>query len=150
MIEGPLLLAFGDATGDHIGFTLHELDGYSFIRGGIHLVAGDRTVELHGRSGIEPLALSHLRTDLVLLLSEGGTVFFGDHDFGQLVELTARSGEFAVAANLPSQDLWDITLPPMRRPSVEALVAVIDEAERRFGRLTAHCGCGQPSSSWFR
>ena len=54
--EEPLLLAFGDEAGDHVGFTLEELDSYSFIRGRIYLRTRDRAVELDGRNGIEPLA----------------------------------------------------------------------------------------------
>lgn len=69
-----------------------------------------------------------------------GSAYFGDHDFGSIVELDARGdGSIAVHVNRPSEDLWDVELPPMRGDDLERLVEAIDTTEQEFGDLIGYC-----------
>jgi hypothetical protein len=105
---------------------------------------------LDDRNGIEPGAVAHLRTDLRRLLTDGGTVYFGDHDFGQLVELTRPpSGDVRLVANLPSLDVWELDIGVLTARAAQEVLDQIDEVEARFGPLVGHCGaCGVPVSGY--
>ena len=79
-------------------------------------------------------------------------MFFGDHDFGQVVELTVtETGVVHVTANNAAANVFDIEIGEIGWDHVDALTFRIDEIEQRLGSLTGHCrSCGVPSSAYYR
>ncbi len=127
-------------------------DTYNFLLGPITVVApGHEAYRLEDRSGVEPLALAHFRTDLTTLLRVGsGRVFFGDHDFNQIVDLEFVDGQLRLRSDLASLDLWEIDVAMLDTSDVEATIEEIDRVEQRFGPLAGYCGgCGVPKSSYY-
>lgn len=151
-----LFIVFGDPDGERVEFgplttTDHHADSVSFIDADLTLRIDDCAPLVLKRSGIEALALSHFRTSLRRLVERGrGTVWFGDHDYGQLVEITAQGdGLAAIIVDLPAGDLWDIPLPSMSLQQLLEIAGQVDEIEDRLGRLTGYCeACGEPAEVW--
>ena len=153
-------LIFGRQDGDRVVFgplAVHDwgrsADGrVDFVAAMIDLwVDGECKVRLDDRNGIEALSLRHLRDSLVSLRDNGrGTAYFGDHDFGEIVDLEARpDGTMSVRANFPSQDIWELDLPPMDSDDTAKLIGAIDAAEAIFGDLVGYCeGCGIPPATY--
>lgn len=151
--DDDLLLVFGDQDGKRIEFGPltafdHGTDSLSFFDADIVLRVGGCEPLALERSGIEALALSHFRTNIRRLVERGrGSVLFGDHDYGQMVEITARGdGLAAITVDLPAVDQWDIALPPMTLDQLLQTAVVVDEVESRFGSLIGYCdACGEPA-----
>lgn len=126
---------------------------YDFIDGRITVVDANGIIEiLDDRNGIEALALANLRDDLRQLAHAGqGIVFFGDHDFGQIVEMEViRPGVIRVLANLASLDRFDILVGEIAVDAVDEIIDQIDRVEARFGPLVGYCGgCGIPAHAYY-
>lgn len=129
-----------------------EVAAYSSLMGPITVVApGHPPYILEDRSGVEPLALSWFRADLKRLLSERkGRVFFGDHDFGQIVDLEYIDGAVRVRSDLASLDVWDIAVATLSPTDIQVTIEDIDRIEAAFGPLLGYCGgCGVPQSAYY-
>lgn len=126
---------------------------FDFIAGPIRVEDREgQEFTLADRNGIEALALGHFRTDLQLMLSNGhGVVFFGDHDFSQIVELeVVRPAVVQVVSNLASLDRFDMAIGEIELSALRDVVEQIDRIEMSLGALIGYCrGCGSPSSGYF-
>jgi hypothetical protein len=78
-------------------------------------------------------------------------VFFGDHDFGQIVELeVTRPGGIRVLANLAALDRLDIVIGKIAVDALDQIIDQIERIESRFGALVGHCGgCGVPTHAYY-
>ena len=150
LVELPLnfSIVFGPLTRG-IGFMAE----YDFLDGGITVVDATDAVEtLDDRNGIEALALANLRDDLRQLAHDGhGIVFFGDHDFGQIVEMEViRPGVIRLLANLAALDRFDILIGEIAIDALDEIIAQIEHIESRFGALVGYCGgCGRPTHAYY-
>jgi len=106
---------------------------------------------LEDRNGIEPDQLAQFRTDLGTLRDTGrGGVFFGDHDFNQIVDLELlRSNSVHVVANNAADGIFDIEIGEYPASIIEDLIQQVDLIEIKFGPLVGHCKACGPSSSGF-
>lgn len=139
-------LIIGDSEGSSVVFGPLSAKGadrsptgsFDFIDGPITIRGASGQWHLSHRSGIEPLALAQFRDDLGALRAAGkGLVFFGDHDFGQIVELKVTDrGCIHVTANNAADNVFDIEIGEFGWQQVEALMMRIDEIEQRLGSLT--------------
>lgn len=103
----PLELRFGAVAGDRLTFVLdHEAHG--FVHGPTILTLNHNDLVMNRQNGIEALALANLREDLLALISQGGSLCFGDHDFGAMVRMDRRHDEIEARLDLPSEDIWDV------------------------------------------
>jgi len=125
--------------------------GFDFLTADVFVSAGHRQLRLTGRNGIEPASLPQLRSDLdKLIASRDGEVFFGDHDFGQLVSFTWQDDDIMLLSDLPAEDAWDIDLGRIAPDQIAGIAGQIDAIERAFGPLTGYCaGCGEPFAAWY-
>ena len=129
-----------------------EVADYDFLMGPVSVVApGHPPYLLEDRNGVEALALSCFRADLKRLLSEReGRVFFGDHDFGEIVDLECVDGDVRVRSDLPSHDVWEIEVATLGPADIQATIEDIDRIEAAFGPLLGYCGgCGIPQSAYY-
>lgn len=159
--DGPELLGvrIGHGDDDYVSFgplspdeSSREGETYNFLMGPITVVAPrHQTYRLEDRHGVEPLALAHFRTDLRTLLRAGsGRVFFGDHDFSQIVDLEFVDGELRLRSDLASLDVWEIEVATLTSSEIAATIEQIDRVEERFGPLAGFCGgCGVPQSAFY-
>lgn len=155
-----IYLMVGDPEGPGITFgplRVREADrsrsGYAFIEAPIDIRHTTGRWQMDGRNGIEPLALANLRSDLRSLReARSGRVFFGDHDFSQIVDLAAvNPHQVRVVANSASHDVWDIDLGMLTFSELAAVEAQIDRIELALGPLTGYCGaCGIPQPAFYR
>lgn len=142
-------IVFGPLTRSSIG----NMSEYDFLDGRITVVDADGVTEtLADRNGIESLALANFRDDLRQLVHAGqGIVFFGDHDFGQIVELEIiQPGVIRVLANLASLDRFGLPVGELAVEAVDELVDQIDRIESSLGPLLGYCGgCGAPARAYY-
>lgn len=145
-----LRLVFGDPAGDHGTFPLGAPGEHGTCPGAPSAVVGGRAFRTRG-AGVEALALAHLRADLLDLVAYAdGAVRFADHDEALAVSLRREGDAVALTVDVAAADVWEQPLPPLSFAAIRALVAVVDEAERRWGSLVGHCGCGAPPRSFYR
>jgi hypothetical protein len=142
-----LEIRFGAEDGNQIVFGLDEADPY-FVMGSISVRVDGEWIKLADRNGIERLALRHLADDVRDLVANGGSMCFGDHDYGQLVQIESRKEGVVGWVDLPSEDRWDIPLGTLAESSLLAIADAVEQAERVFGPLIGHCGCGTPTRTW--
>ena len=130
-----------------------DVSDYDFIDGRITVVDANDVIEtLDDRNGIEALALANFRDDLHQLVQAGqGIVFFGDHDFGQIVEMEViRTGVIRVLANISSLDRFDVLLGEIIVDDLDEIIDQIDRIESTFGPLVGYCGgCGIPTHAYY-
>ena len=142
-------IRFGPLTRSSIG----SVSDYDFIDGRISVVDEDGVIEtLADRNGIESLALANFRDDLRQLVhARHGVVFFGDHDFGQIVELEViQPGVIRVLANLASSNRFNVSVGEIAFAAVDEIVDQIDRLESALGPLLGYCGaCGVPSHAYY-
>lgn len=129
------------------------ISDYDFIDGSIAVVDENGVIEtLDDRNGIEARALANFGDDLRQMAQAGhGVVFFGDHDFGQIVELEVmRPGVIRVMANLAALDRFDIFIGEIAIDTLDEIIDQIECIESRFGPLVGYCGgCGTPTHAYF-
>ncbi len=92
------------------------------------------------------------RDDLRQLSTAGhGIVFFGDHDFGSLVEMeVVRPGVVHVFANQVAADGSDLVVGELALDNLVGIVEQIERIEATFGPLVGYCGgCGIPSHGYY-
>lgn len=125
--------------------------GFDFITSDVFVSAGTRHWHLSGRNGIEPAALAHLSGDLrTLVANRDGVVFFGDHDYSQLISFTWDTDAIDLRSDLPAEDAWDVALGRIPPDAIAGITDQIEAIERALGPLTGYCaGCGEPSSAWY-
>lgn len=156
-----LYLTVGDPEGFHVTFgplspkipdrTMKPFFDLDSIESPIVITAPSGNWYLEERNGIEPRALAQFRTDIGTLREAGrGAVFFGDHDFNQIVDLELlRSNTIHVVANNAADGIFDIKIGEYPVSIIEDLIQQVDLVEKRLGPLVGHCkGCG-PSISGF-
>lgn len=149
--SGPLSLTFGSREADSIEFVLGAGDipvTPSFIGGAVNITLLGEPYKTEHRSGIEPLALANFRDDLGSILAKKGTVLFGDHDYSLALTLVRGRNGYRLMLDWPTDDLWELPLGEPSTADLEQWIAVIDEAEARFGKLVGHCACGIPQH-WY-
>jgi hypothetical protein len=149
--SGELSLTFGSKEADSIAFLLSSVNDAaapSFIQGAVVITLLGELYKSEDRSGIEPLALANFRDDLRSILAKKGTVLFGDHDYGLAVTLVRGRNGYRLMLDWPIDDLWELPLGEPSTSDLEQWIAVIDEAESRFGQLIGHCDCGIPGH-WY-
>jgi len=144
---GELAVVVGEDDSNQIAFALDRREG-AFVTGPISVRQDGGWIRLIGRSGIEMLALGHLRDDIRDLVAKAGLLTFGDHDYEQMVTIEAGDGGFTASVDLPSENRWEIPIGRVTRAGLQHVVEVIDGAEARFGPLTGHCGCARPRRRW--
>jgi hypothetical protein len=147
---GQLVLTFGSKR-DSIEFVLddaNDVGAPSFIEGAVRITLLGAPAKTEHRSGIEPLALANFRDDLRSILANKGTVLFGDHDYGLAITLVRGRNGYRLALDWPADDLWELPLGEVSTADLEHWIAVVDEAEARFGPLIGHCDCGIPGH-WY-
>jgi hypothetical protein len=142
-----LAIVVGEDERNQIVFALDRVSG-AFLAGPISVRQDGEWIRLAERNGIEALALANLRDDIRDLVAQGGMLYFGDHDYEQMVTIEARDGVFLASVELPSEDRWEIPIQHVTYGGLQRIVEVVDEAEARFGALTEHCGCGLPQRHW--
>jgi hypothetical protein len=148
-VTGEIALVFGDPDGDHAAYGLHSRAEPCWVHSELRLVAAGRREVRDDRSGIEELALAHLRADLrELLAAPASGAHFADHDDSLGVDLRRAGDRVEIVADMPSADLFQVPLPAMTLDAVLAVAKAVDAAERRWGPLVGHCGCDRPSR-WF-
>jgi hypothetical protein len=155
-----IYLTVGDPEGPGVTFgplRVRDADrtpsGYDCIEAPIDIRDTTGRWQLDDRNGIEPVALAILRSDLRSLLeARSGRVFFGDHDFSQIVDLAVASpDQVRLVANSASHDVWDIDLGMLTFSDLAAIEAQIDRIEAALGPLTGYCGaCGVPQPAYYR
>jgi hypothetical protein len=132
--EGPALeVVVGEDDSNRIVFVLERRDG-PFVTGSIAVRHDGEWIPLVGRSGIETLALNHLRDDLRDLMLKGGLLTFGDYDYEPMLTIAAVDGVFRGSIDLPSADRWEIPIGRVSRAGLERVVDAVDEAEAGSAR----------------
>jgi hypothetical protein len=148
VVSNDVILLFGSGQRT-IAFALSERLSEAFIAEQIWLASDGILAEVTGRNGVEPLALQRLREGVTLLLHDGGSIAFGDHDYRSMVWLRRVGDRTTGYVDLPSEDLWEVPLGDMTDDDLRRVLSTIDEAGERFGPLTVHCSCGEPPLSWY-
>jgi|GEM_PF-5822651 len=149
------ILCIGDKNKEHVVFGPLTVDEKfcNFVMGPIEIKpSGDSNkIIVDNSNGIERSTIAMFRSDLFKLLqNRSGHVFFGNHDYGQIVEMKVEDGFVSVLSEVASLDKFDMNIGKMSFTEIEILTDEINKIEKQIGPLVGHCeGCGEAISRYY-
>ncbi len=145
------VVQIGPLTVDSESIFRGEDGAFDFLIGPISVIEADGTIWTRdSENGIDSVRLARFRDDLATL-ADGrvGSIYFGDHDYFEILTLVADDDRVHVTFTHPSLEVWDHPVATFTWDRIPAIVEQINNLERALGPLTGCCGaCATPALTY--